>query len=276
MATPFLLGKKIVMVNLSDLASKGARPGYALLALGLPPEAPIDAIKDFFRGLDEVLTEHGARLLGGDTFRAPQWTISLSLKGTLQEGIHISSRVLAREGMNLFVTGQLGESAAGLDILEGRLKTEDSEAERQLVKRHLLPYSTINLGEALAESLPDLAMMDVSDGLLEDAFRLAEASNRQVVLEEAAFPVSDALRKACKDSPEKITQYILNGGEDYELLFCTKSSPEIIQAVLSEHGHTAKVTRIGRITTGSGVVLQDRSGNRKRLSPGGFNHFPKE
>src|SRR5690606_30004345 len=117
LATPEAVARKLVTQNISDLASKGALPLYAILTIGVPGETSMERLRRFYRGLDEDLTLHGARLIGGDTVRAPQWTLSLTLVGTLDESLPIASRSRAMVGQHIYVTGWPGESGAGYALL---------------------------------------------------------------------------------------------------------------------------------------------------------------
>jgi thiamine-monophosphate kinase len=261
------LGWKLAASNLSDLASKGARPLGALLSFGAPGEAPEQLIAEFYDGLDECLGAHGARLLGGDTVRAPQWSLSLAVVGLLAEGLPIAARHRARPGQGIYVTGRPGRAAAGLRILEG-LSPVPAANEPELIEAHLRPRPRLAEGQALVAAFSDLAMLDVSDGIVRDGARVAGQSGVALHLERAQLP----LPVVPTGFGQSALDLFLHGGEDYELLFTTAApEPDVIRVVRQAGG--AGVTRVGTVAEGSGVWLVPPEGERQRLTPKGFEHF---
>lgn len=271
-ATPQALGRKLVLSNVSDLASKGARPRYGLLSLGVPPDTPLERLEGFYAGLDAALTEHGARLIGGDTVRAPQWCLTLALVGTLADGAAIAGRHRARPGQTIFATGWPGESSAGFAVLEEGLAVAEPHRAR-LLARHLEPTAWPLLGEALALRCPDLAMMDISDGVAIDGWRMAQRSGVAFHLNPAAFPISPALQAAAEASRKDASEFFLHGGEDYELLFCTVKPADEVADLARRAGFADPVTPIGRVAEGAGLWLEDAAGAVTPLTPRGFAHF---
>ncbi|MBX3730580.1 MAG: thiamine-phosphate kinase [Candidatus Sumerlaeia bacterium] len=262
------LGWKLAASNLSDLASKGARPLGALLSFGAPGDAPEHLIAEFYDGLDECLTAHGARLLGGDTVRAPQWTLSLAVVGLLAEGLPIAARHRARAGQGVYVTGQPGRAAAGLRILEG-LSSAPTTYASDLIDAHLRPRPRLAEGQALVAAFPDLAMLDVSDGIVRDGARVADQSGAALHLERDRLP----LPAVPPDFGQSALDLFLHGGEDYELLFTTAAPESDAARVLQQIGG-AGATRIGTVVEGEGVHLVEADGVPRRLTPKGFEHFP--
>lgn len=271
-ATARALGAKLVVSNVSDLASKGARPLWALISFGVPSSARMDRVREFYHGVDERLMRHGARLIGGDTFVAPQWTLTLALVGVLEEGAAIASRDRARPGQGVYITGWPGESGAGYAILSGK-RTAEGKTRQRLVMRHVCPMSCLDTGVTLATSFDDLAMIDVSDGVAKDSGEIARASGMAVILEKDQLPVSEALAEFAKANGADPLKYVLYGGEDYELLFTTAASPQHVEAALAEYGHMIPVRRIGRVEPGEGVYLESPDGKREHLEAEGFEHF---
>lgn len=271
-ATPQALGRKLVLSNVSDLASKGARPRYALLSLGVPPETPVERLEGFYAGLDAALVEHGARLIGGDTVRAPQWSLTLALVGTLADGAAIAGRHRARPGQTIFATGWPGESSAGFAVLESGLAVAEPH-RAHLLARHLEPTASPQLGEALALRCADLAMMDISDGVAIDGWRMAQRSGVAFHLNPARFPLSSALQAAAQAAGRDPVEYFLHGGEDYELLFCTSKPTDEIVDLARRAGFAGPVTPIGIVTEGSGLWLEEETGTATPLVPRGFEHF---
>jgi thiamine-monophosphate kinase len=263
------LGRKLAATNLSDLASKGAAPRFALVSLGLPGDADVALVEAFYAGLDEELTAAGAILLGGDTVRAPQWCLSLTVVGELGEGLPIAARHAARPGDGVFVTGTLGDSAAGLAVLEG-----GGSGHEFLVDRHLRPTARLAEGRALVASIDRLAMMDLSDGLACDGARLATASGVRVVLDGRLVPLSPALTEWAAAVGRDPRELALHGGEDYELLLCAPLSEPQVRALLAERGIATLITRIGTIEAGEpGLFLRSDGGDDRKLEAKGFEHF---
>ncbi|CAN5381245.1 thiamine-phosphate kinase [soil metagenome] len=265
------LGGKLVTSNVSDLASKGANPLFALVSLGVPKDASVATINDFYAGMDEALLNYGARLIGGDTVRAPQWCLTLALVGTIAVDYPLAARANARVGMKVYVTGSTGDSAAGLDILEGKLTTEGPHVEH-LLRAHLSPEVSVQRGqEIIAACGRRCAMIDTSDGLVHDAGEIARASGVCIYLDSEAIMPSMQLRAAVKDKQSVWGPMTLNGGEDYRLLFCAEELPQDVKARLRVH-------QIGEVWPGSGVMIRywNQGENTEFVAPAkdtGFQHF---
>ncbi len=270
--TPHALGRKLVQVNLSDLASKGAQPRWALMSCGFPADADLEAVRQFFLGVASALSECGARLIGGDTVHAPQWTLTLALTGELPAGGVIPGRSRICAGMNVFVTGWPGESAAGLEVLEGSAP-RSADPGGELVARHLSPVARLAEGALLARAFPDLAMIDVSDGVAHECAELARLGGVSVVLSDALLPVSPRLLDFAAATGTAAEELLLYGGEDYELVFATCAPADAVAAAFAAAGLQTPVALIGHAEAGSGVHLLRRNGRRELLGPGGFEHF---
>jgi len=240
---------KLVAVNLSDLAAKGARPVGALLGYALGA-AEWDAT--FARGLGEALGAFGVALLGGDTVAMPAGTpraLGLTALGVADGPA--PSRAGARPGDLVWVSGTLGDAGAGLALLrEGRAEPAG------LVERYRQPRPRLEAGQRLAPIVS--AMMDVSDGLLIDARRMAAASGACAAFELDALPLSAELL-ALAGGGRAARLAAATAGDDYELLFAAapEASPRIL-ALADELG--LPLSRIGRFETGAGLALADRDG----------------
>jgi len=267
-----MVGRKLVESNLSDLASKGARPKHALLSFGAPAETSLDLATAFFEGVDTALSAAGCRLIGGDIVLAPQWTLTLALCGTLPATSHIASRGGALPGQRVYVTGAPGESAAGLELLEHK-STPPKSDYGPLIRSHLSPTARVREGEALVRALSDLAMIDVSDGVAHEAHEIARQSGVRIVLDQDALPISPVLASFASAAREDPLNLVLYGGEDYELLFCTAAEEVSVLRVLREAGRETPVRCIGMVEVGNGVHLRRKNGTIEPLGPGGFEHF---
>ncbi|MCM8729898.1 thiamine-phosphate kinase [Hephaestia sp. GCM10023244] len=226
---------KLVAVNLSDLAAKGAVPEGVLLNYPLGDGGWDRA---FLAGLGNALTHFASPLLGGDTVSRPAdapRVITLTAIGRAQTP---PARTDAREGDALYVTGTIGDAGAGLRIARG----EPGPAE--LANRYHRPTPRLAEGKALAPLVH--AMMDISDGLLIDAARMANASGLGITIDLGAIPLSDAYRAfAGEDRAARLAA--ATSGDDYELLFAAPTDTRL----------TAPATRIGTVTAGAGLALTD-------------------
>ncbi|GAC1459298.1 MAG: thiamine-phosphate kinase [Steroidobacteraceae bacterium] len=205
------IGHRALAVNLSDLAAMGARPAWALLALTLP-EARESWLGEFATGLGDLARAHEVELVGGDTTRGPL-CITVQLLGFAPRGTALK-RCGACAGDALFVSGTPGDAAAGLALVQGRLRAA-AAAGRYLRERFELPTPRVALGERLRRFAS--ACIDISDGLLADAAKLAQASGTGLEIHYAALPVSAELEGAA--GAERARELALTGGDDYELCF---------------------------------------------------------
>jgi thiamine-monophosphate kinase len=246
---------KLVAVNLSDLAAKGARPLGVLLGFTLG-EAEWD--RAFADGLGAALGAFGVPLLGGDTVAAPARVLGLTAIGRAAHPP--PSRSGARPGDLLWVSGTIGDAGAGLRILRGEL-----EPCGALVERYRNPRPRLEAGERLAPLVS--AMMDVSDGLLLDAARMAAASGCAVAVELDSVPLSDAYLALLGEARLEAA----SAGDDYELLFATgQGRAPAILALAGEIG--LPLSRIGRFDGGAGLALRERGAPVALPARLGFEH----
>ena len=257
------IGHRALAVNLSDLAATGARPAWALLALTLPEALPA-WLEEFAAGFAALAREHRVALIGGDTTRGPL-CISVQLLGLVPVGEALR-RSGAHAGDALLVSGTPGDAAAGLALEQGRLSAPDA-ARAYLRERFLLPSPRVALGERLRGYAS--ACIDVSDGLLGDAGKLAAASTLAAQIELERLPLSDALRSVLPD--EGAAELALCGGDDYELCFAVPEAR--LAALLMElPPERWNYTRIGTLSAGSGTRVQ-RGGTVMEFSHSGYQHF---
>ena len=203
------LGWKALAVNVSDIAAMGGEPQYALVTLALPPQTPVGAVDELYRGLLECAREYDVTVAGGDVVRAPQVMVSVALIGRADAGARLMRRDGARAGYVIAVTGTLGGSAAGLRRLREGVPPDDP-----LVRAHLRPRPPLAAARrAVAAGV--LCAIDVSDGLLQDLGHVCEASGLGAVVRAQAVPLGDELRGAY---PDDALALACAGGEDYELL----------------------------------------------------------
>ncbi|TPG56431.1 thiamine-phosphate kinase [Sphingomonas glacialis] len=235
---------KLVATNLSDLAAKGAVPvgvmlNYPLRAASPPaPTAPADWDTAFLAGLAEALTAFAAPILGGDTVSLPPHAPRVITLTALGDAAHAPTRSGAQAGDALWVTGTIGDAGAGLAIAQGQ------PGAAELLAAYRRPQPQLAAGQALAPQVH--AMMDVSDGLLIDAQRMAAASGLAVAIDLAQVPLSDAYRTHAGDT-RAARLAAATAGDDYQLLF----------ALPPHRTPAAPATRIGVFAPGEGLTLHD-------------------
>ncbi|WP_233955463.1 thiamine-phosphate kinase [Pectobacterium versatile] len=265
---PADLGYKSLAVNLSDLAAMGADPAWLSLAITLP-KSNSQWLSAYSDSLFELLDYYGMQLVGGDTTRGPL-SLTLTIHGLVPAGRALTRRG-ARIGDWIYVTGSLGDSAAGLAILQNTLHVEDEETRQRLLQRHLRPQPRILQGQALR----DLASsaIDLSDGLISDLQHILKASECGARINLDAIPQSDWLR-GCIDE-EQALRWALSGGEDYELCFTV---PEINRGALElALGHLgADYTCIGQIGPSSEGLRFFRDNKATELNWKGYDHFSEQ
>jgi thiamine-monophosphate kinase len=257
------VGHRALAVNLSDIAAMGGRPSWALLALTLP-EADEGWLAEFAAGLGGLARNHRVALVGGDTARGPL-TITVQVLGQVATGTALR-RSGARPGDTLFVSGTPGDAAAGLALEQSRLQAP-GEVRDYLRERFLLPTPRVALGERLREYAS--ACIDVSDGLLGDAGKLAHASGLAAQVEYEALPVSAALQAAVGE--ERARLLALSGGDDYELCFAV-SPARLAQLEAELPGAVWGYARIGTLAAGTGTTVT-RAGTVMEFSHSGYQHF---
>jgi thiamine-monophosphate kinase len=259
-----LIARKMLRVNLSDLAAKGAQPVGYLMTTALGPDVDERWIADFAAGLAADQSEYGIWLMGGDTVATPgPTTLSVTALGIVASGRALR-RKKARPGERLFVSGTIGDGALGLKILRGEMLELAVPLAEALANRYHLPEPRLKLGQALVASGRVEAAMDVSDGLVADAGHIAQASGCGVVIHADRVPLSPAAQEALADNLDLLPT-ILGGGDDYEILF---TAPEGFSLDAG-----TPVTEIGEIASGAGVRVLDRDGAEIPMTSGGFRHF---
>lgn len=259
------VGHRVLAVNLSDLAAMGAKPAWALLALTLP-NIDENWLEEFAAGFSALARSYDVALVGGDTTSGP-------LCATVQILGHVPHsqgllRSGARPGDLVFVSGTPGDAAAGLAVEQGRLQGAP-DVTAYLLKRFLYPSPRMALGESLRGYAS--ACIDVSDGLLGDVGKLAQASGCGVELSYKDLPVSEALVAAVGDT--RARELALTGGDDYELCFTV--SPANVGRLRQElPAERWGYSLIGTVREACGAVVK-QDGNVMEFSHSGYDHFGK-
>jgi len=240
---PAVLGARSLEVNLSDVAAMGGLPTACVVNLGVRRALGAAFFDRLYGGLRARAKTAGVDIVGGNITRADRLSITVAVVGELPDAA--LGRDAARVGDEIFVTGTLGDAAAGWRILDGQLEARGA-ARRYLIDRFLSPTARLAAGARLARMRPAPAAIDVSDGLLQDLGHICERSRVGATVDPGALPLSPAYR-AVMGTDRSLA---LGGGEDYELLFCLRPGHDL-RALSRTLG--VRVTRIGLITRGRGV-----------------------
>jgi len=270
---PYLLGKKAMAVNLSDVAAMGGVPTHAFLNLALPERMPVAFVRRLVQGINFWCRRYSVPIIGGDTVSCPYGVVlTITVLGKGYKG-KIALRSGAREGDLIFVSGYLGDAAAGLALLEGKRKPDT--AYRRLFRAQLDPIPQLELGRCLAEHKLASAMIDLSDGLATDLAHIVEESGVAAEIDAGKVPISTACRKLARESDASALAWALFGGEDYGLLFIV--SPDNAEKIRKELKSLTKVEGpfcVGKIVKGRGVFLWG-NGYKKDITHKGYDHFAK-
>jgi thiamine-monophosphate kinase len=266
----FALGYKTLAVNLSDIAAMGGTPAYLIVSLGIPVKYRSEDIDDFYRGIRLLAAQNAVALVGGDTNVANSLVISACLIG--HAPYCPVTRAGAKLGDDIYVTGTLGDSALALKLLKTRSAQTKRRAAAYLLARHHQPTPRLTAGALLARDGLATAMIDVSDGLLQDLGHICQSSGVGAVIWKEKIPLSPAYRTLVG---REGTRYALFGGEDYELLFCARPRERPRIEKLQKR---AKVTmsRIGMcVSAREGITVLDGQGNRVPIHAHGHDHFKR-
>jgi len=258
--SPESVGHRCLARGLSDIAAMGGQPLAAFLSLALPPGLLPSWVNRFFRGLLGLAEKYGVTLAGGDTAESPNGILAdIVLLGSAPKGKAVL-RSGARPGDSIYVSGELGGSAAAVwKMRKNKRKLNPAE-----YTRHFLPEPRIALGQVLREKRLASAMIDTSDGLSTDLSHICEESSVGAELQTEAIPrarVGKPLREVDLD-------LALHGGEDYELLFTAPRNKRIPSRIAG-----VPITQIGQITRNRNILLTNRSGATRKLEPRGWQHF---
>ncbi len=266
---PAVVARRLLRVNLSDLAAMGADARAYALGLALPEGTDDTWVEAFAAGLDRDQEAFGVALIGGDTVATGgPAVLSLTAFGTV-EGEACLTRSGAGAGDDIYVSGTIGDAALGLRAVQGGLAALPPEDRAALAGRFRLPEPRLALGTALV-GLATCAI-DVSDGLVADLGHISERSGVAARIAADAVPLSDPARRALAGGEVEIAD-LLTGGDDYELLFCAPLSARgDIDALGCRLG--LALTRIGVIEPGQGVTVVDADGQPLALARAGYRHF---
>ena len=247
--SPGDIGHTALAVNISDIAAMGAVPVAALVGLGLPAEVGADEVDSIYEGIEAVAEQAGMSVVGGDVTTSPVLSLSVCVLGRMADGVPPVLRSGGRAGDVLVVTGPLGCSAAGLMLLEDPSADWDVTERDALIRSHRRPIPLVADGLHLAEA-GATAMLDISDGLLLDADRLARASGLRAEIDLDAIPRGAGVDAVASRHGADPAILAATGGEDYQLL----------AAIPAGTGLEPHLTVVGRLVPGPPGVVALRDG----------------
>jgi thiamine-monophosphate kinase len=266
---PRAVGHRALAVNLSDLAAMGAAPRAALLSLVLPPALPIEEFDAIVDGFLALAAAHGVALVGGNITRSPgPLVVDVAAFGTARRR-RILARSGARPGDEVWVSGEIGAAAAGLQSLAGGGRDGARAAACEAV--FLEPQPRVRLGTLLGRSRAATACVDLSDGLADGLHQLAAASGVGLVVDGAAIPLPDAARNWFEARGADPLLAALTGGDDYELLFTVRPRTRLAVDAVRRQARGVRLTRIGVVRRQPGVFVT--RGGMSEPVPSGYVHF---
>jgi thiamine-monophosphate kinase len=260
------VGWKTMTANLSDIAAMGGLPKYALVTIGLPEYIQAEDVLSLYRGMKKIAGKFGCKIVGGDTTLSPRnLFVSIVLLGEVEPGLFVK-RTGAQKGDLICVSGNLGESQAGLEYLK-----KYGRDNLLLVRKHLQPYPRIPQARILIRNLKINSMIDISDGLSSELFHLTRENNLGAVVYEDKLPVSLSCKKLASILNLPPVSLALSSGEEYELLF-TIGKKELNK--MDSIKRKVNLSIIGEVVDQSkSIRLVQSSGKTRNLKKTGFVHF---
>lgn len=270
------LGAKSISVNVSDVVAMNAIPAYATVSLGIPSRVSVEMVEDFYRGVRQACDSYGMTVVGGDVSGARQFTISVTAVGKA-ETRQLSFRRGAQPGDLICITNDVGGAYAGLKVLiqqqramqeEGESFVPDVESHRGVINRQLLPVARLDVVKGWQErNFRPNALIDISDGLASEVTHLCHNSQLGALVDLAEIPVRTETAAVAEKYGEDLAQYVLYGGEDYELMFAI--NPDDLDKLDPETTHV-----VGTFTsTSDGIRLRLPNSEVHPLEAKGFTHF---
>ncbi len=266
--SPYLLGRKSVSVNLSDLAAALAAPKFITVSLSVPSHINNDFVSELYRGINDVCNQYGVKVAGGDITGSDNVIISITAIGKRQS-LFFASRKYAKKGDLIVVTGNFGKSAAGLYAL-----SEFLYCEEDIISSHVNPHPRISEANKIANLTDcDIAVTDTSDGLADSLYKIAVSSKHSLRIDFDKVPVSQNVIDFANRNNIDYKNFVKWGGEDYELLFCM---PENLYSKLN----TNEFICIGEVQNkdNSPSVIIEYANSHERITQEifeakTFNHF---
>jgi thiamine-monophosphate kinase len=260
------IGYKALAANISDIAAMGGIPLYYLVSISIPKQWPEEELLAIYKGMKTLGDQYRMDLIGGDTTSGKALVLSVFVIGKVEKGKRLL-RSNAKPGDVVFVSGTLGDSAAGLDVL-----LHNHSGWSELIRKHQNPAPQVELGRLLKE-FDRVALNDVSDGIASELMEIAEASHVEIVINKDTLPLSTSMVQYKK---EKALKWALTGGEDFELVGTIGVEDWPLLQKRCQDAHI-RISRIGEVTAlGNGQVFMKDEDSKIILKKEGYNHFLKE
>jgi thiamine-monophosphate kinase len=267
--SPYELGRKSLAVNISDIAAMGGDPREAVISIAIPDNVDLEFLDGVYEGMKSMAKEFDINLLGGDTTFSPQHlVINIALVGKATED-EILYRSGARVDDVIFLTGAVGSSAAGLDIIMTGCSFNEQE---ELLKAHHDPSPHVKEGRIIASMGIVNSLIDVSDGVAADLGHICAESGLGASIEEMSIPTTTNFQAYCKQKNQDSIQLSLHVGEDYVLLGTVppRAAGQLGEALMSEG---CEFYPIGRMVLEPGLRLQRSDGSIEPIEVLGWDHF---
>jgi len=269
--SPEELGYKSLAVNLSDIAAMGATPKFSFLSIGIPPHISVEYLDAFMKGYHDLSAKYQVPLMGGDTTKSSdKLVINVAVVGQCKK-TEIHLRSMAKAGDLICVTGTLGDSAGGLNVLLNNL--ELNAENKFLVQKHHAPEPKILEGRWLAKQKSVHAMMDISDGISSDLMHILDASAKSALIHTDQLPISETLRVVASKNNWNSTELASSGGEDYELLVTIDANDFDRLKTEYENYFSTGISSIGEVKEGQSGITWLQKGEIIEINKRGFNHF---
>ena len=263
---PNLLAKKLIRINLSDIAAMGAVPDGIFLNIALPKSNVQDWLKTFTLGLKSDMKKFNLKLYGGDMSSSDKIFLSLTVLGKTDNYCH--KKNYTKSNSDIFVTGFIGDAGLGYELMNNEsIFNCSKKSKKRLIQKFLLPEPRLFVGKQLLNNVE--LCTDISDGLLGELSLIANQSNKQANIFLDKIPLSFESKELFMKNKNKINnlwEIILSGGEDYELLFCLSKKQKIDK-------NFKEISKIGYFSSGKGVRIFDCDGKEFKTNKYGFSHF---
>ncbi|QFT87368.1 Thiamine-monophosphate kinase [Bacillus sp. THAF10] len=262
--SPKDIGFKALAANISDVAAMGGIPLYYLVSITIPTSWSQTELQEIYEGMQLLGDEYKMDLIGGDTTSGKALVLSVFVIGKIEKGKRLLRSNAVHQDV-VFVSGTVGNAAAGLDILLHSKQYDDC-----LVAHHQRPKPQVTLGRLLSE-FDRVALNDVSDGLSSELLEIAEASRVDIVINEEILPLSTEIMDYNR---EKAVEWAMTGGEDFELVgtIAENDWPMLVQKCENQG---IRITAIGKVQSGSGRLFLETNEGNSEIKKSGFNHFKR-
>ena len=266
--SPQELARKAIAVSVSDVAAMGGVARYILSSVGFSESEDKNYLEELISGFTSSLEEFEVELVGGNLSSSDKLFLDITVLGEVEPDLMVK-RSGASPGERIFVSGTLGDSALGFEILQAQNKTNTNDF---LINRHLNPSPRLALGRELALKTVATSMIDISDGLALDIERITVHQGLGGIIELQQLPISEQYNECVDKFSDDKYELALSGGEDYELLF---TSPEDKRQDIKQISEDLKIqlTEIGYVTNSKSLDLVNIDGEKINLKQRGFVHF---